>query len=209
MRAEGSDRCDGSRRTWLRRGLLMILMIVAAGIATSGSQAMHFVPAKHAGHHARLLAASGPTITAKQHEGQRFPSLDYTSGNITTYKEGDTINFRFDLTGSDTSSGQMQVRFTGDDGTCLFFDNYFVLGSIDNVSGASPTVSVASGPTADSFGTSNGEWVVTLNVDFSAAGEAIVNYQLKLSPHAGECNGSSQHSRLQPGDLVSQTGQQN
>ena len=68
---------------------------------------------------------------------------------------------------------------------------------------------VASGPTADSFGTSNGEWVVTLNVDFSAAGEAVVNYQLKLSNQAGDCSGSSQHSRLNAGDGVSQTGQQN
>ncbi|HEX7144053.1 MAG TPA: hypothetical protein VF225_01990, partial [Gaiellaceae bacterium] len=142
-------------------------------------------------------------ITAKQHEGQRSDGT-YTSGNITQYKEGDTINFRFDLTGSDTSSGQLQVRFTENDGTCLFFANYFVLGAVTNVDGATPTVGVASGPTADA-----GEWVVTLNIDFAAAGEAIVNYQLKLSDQAGDCNGSSQHSRLNPGDGVSQTGQQN
>ena len=150
----------------------------------------------------RHLTAS-PVITAKQHEGQKSDS-SYTSGNITQYKEGDTINFRFDLTGSDTSSGQLQVRFSENDGTCLFFDNYFVLGAVTNVSGATPTVGVASGPTADA-----GEWVVTLNVAFSAAGEGIVNYQLKLSNQAGDCNGSSQHSRLNPGDGVSQTGQQN
>src|SRR5204863_6689752 len=70
-------------------------------------------------------------------------------------------------------------------------------------------VSVATGPTQDSFGTSNGEWVVTLDVSFSAAGEAVFNYQLKLSHEAGDCNGSSQHSRLSPLDGVSQTGQQN
>jgi hypothetical protein len=135
--------------------------------------------------------------------GQRSDGT-YTSGNITQYKEGDTINFRFDLTGSDTASGQLQVRFTENDGTCLFFANYFVLGAVTNVSGATPTVGVASGPTADS-----GEWVVTLNVDFAAAGEAIVDYQLKLSNQAGDCTGSSQHSRLNAGDGVSQTGQQN
>ena len=177
-------------------------------MAAGGSQARLIGPAAHS--HSRGLQASGTTITAKQHEGQRSPSGDYTSGNITTYKEGDTINFHFDLTSSDVATdATMQVRFTGDDGTCLFFDNYFALGSIDNVSGDNPAVTVKDGPTADSFGTSGGEWVVTLGIDFPAAGEAIVNYQLKLSPHAGECNGSSQHSRLQPGDLVSQTGQQN
>ena len=94
------------------------------------------------------------------------------------------------------------MRFSENDGTCLFFENYFVLQEITNVSGATPTVAVASGPTADS-----GEWVVTLDVAFSGAGEAVVNYQLKLSDQAGDCNGSSQHSRLSPGDGVSQTGQ--
>jgi uncharacterized repeat protein (TIGR01451 family) len=155
----------------------------------------------------RRLAAT-PVLTAKQHEGQRSDGT-YTSGNITQYKEGDTINFRFTISATDAASGQLQVRFTGNDGTCLFFDNYFVLGTISNVSGTSPGVSVASGPTADSFGTSNGEWVVTLNINASAAGEAVVNYQLKLSNQAGDCSGSSQHSRLSPGDGVSQTGQQN
>jgi NAD(P) transhydrogenase subunit alpha len=122
--------------------------------------------------HTRHLAAAGG-ITAKQHEGQRSDGT-YTSGNITQYKEGDTINFHFTLSSSGAGSGQMEVRFTGNDGSCLFFDNYFALGSIDNVSGTSPTVSVHSGPTADSFGTSNGEWVVTLDVSFADAGAAVV-----------------------------------
>jgi uncharacterized repeat protein (TIGR01451 family) len=179
----------------------VLAVVVLAAITAGGSQARYFV-------HGRTLAASGVTITAKQHEGQKS-DLTYTSGNVTQYKEGDTINFRFDLAASDAdSSANMQVRFTGDDGTCLFFADYFVLGSIDNVSGSSPAISL--GPrTQDSFGTSNGEWVQELDINFPAAGEAIVNYQLKLSPHAGECNGSSQHSRLQPGTDVSQTGQQN
>ncbi|TML03105.1 MAG: DUF11 domain-containing protein [Actinobacteria bacterium] len=155
----------------------------------------------------RHLAAAA-SITAKQHEGQRFPALTYTSGNITQYMEGDTINFRFTLASSGAGSGQMEIRFTGDDGTCLFFENYFALGSIDNVSGTSPNVG-ASAPVQDQFGTSSGEWVVTLDVSFADAGEAVVNYQLKLSQVAGDCNGSSQHSRLSPLDGVSQTGQQN
>jgi uncharacterized repeat protein (TIGR01451 family) len=179
----------------------VLALVLSAAITAGGSQARYFV-------HGRTLASSGVTITAKSHQGQSSDGT-YTSGNVTQYKEGDTINFRFDLASSDAdSSANMQVRFTGDDGTCLFFADYFVLGSIDNVSGSSPTITL--GPrTQDSFGTSNGEWVQELDINFPAAGEAIVNYQLKLSPHAGECNGSSQHSRLQPGTDVSQTGQQN
>jgi uncharacterized repeat protein (TIGR01451 family) len=193
-----------NRRTSLRRrvGVVVALSAIAV-LAVSSSAASPFGKDL-----TRRLAAAGTSITAKQHEGQRSNGT-YTSGNITQYKEGDTINFRFTLASDDAASGQMQVRFTGDDGDCLFFDNYFVLGTVDNVSGTSPTVGVASGPTPDSFGTSSGEWVVTLNVAFAAGGEAVANYQLKLSQEAGECNGSSQHSRLNPLDGVSQTGQQN
>ncbi len=190
----GQSRPNAVRAKW---GVSVVALLVLMAIGAGSSPAMPFVKTLP-----RHLTAS-PVITAKQHEGQKSDS-SYTSGNITQYKEGDTINFRFDLTGSDTSSGQLQVRFSENDGTCLFFDNYFVLGAVTNVSGATPTVGVASGPTADA-----GEWVVTLNVAFSAAGEGIVNYQLKLSNQAGDCNGSSQHSRLNPGDGVSQTGQQN
>ena len=169
-------------------------------ISAGSSSAMRFVQSAP-----RHFTAT-PVITAKQHEGQKSDLISWTSGNITTYKENDTINFRFTLSGSEASSGQMQVRFTENDGTCLFFDNYFVLQGVTNVSGATPTVGVApgGGPTAIA-----GEWVVTLDVAFSAAGEGVVNYQLKLSNQAGDCNGSSQHSRLTPGDGVSQTGQQN
>jgi len=190
----GQLRPRAARAKW---GISVVALLVLMAISAGSSSAMRFGISSP-----RHFTAS-PVITAKQHEGQKSDS-SYTSGNITTYKEGDTIKFRFDLTGSDASSGQLQVRFSENDGTCLFFDNYFVLQDITNVSGATPTVAVASGPTADS-----GEWVVTLDVAFSGAGEAVVNYQLKLSDQAGDCNGSSQHSRLSPGDGVSQTGQQN
>jgi uncharacterized repeat protein (TIGR01451 family) len=184
-------------QTWAKWGISLVALLVLMAITAGASSAMRF------GNSSPRHFTAAQLITAKQHEGQSSDGT-YTSGNITQYKEGDTINFRFDLTGSDTSSGQLQVRFTENDGTCLFFANYFVLGAVTNVSGATPTVGVASGPTADT-----GEWVVTLNIDFAAAGEAIVNYQLKLSNQAGDCTGSSQHSRLSPGDGVSQTGQQN
>jgi uncharacterized repeat protein (TIGR01451 family) len=181
----GYARSKAARAKW---GFVVVALLVLTGISAGSSSAMRFVSSSP-----RHFTAA-PVLTAKQHEGQSSDGT-YTSGNITTYKEGDTINFRFHLAASDTTTGQLQVRFTGNDGTCLFFDNYFVLGAVTNVSGATPIVT-ASSPVADSFGTSNGEWVVTLNADFSAAGEAVVNYQLKLSNEAGNCSGSSQHSRL-------------
>ena len=158
-----------------------------------------------------------PKITAKDHEGQRSTGT-YTSGNITTYEEGDFINFRFTLTATDApASGQLQVRFTGDDGDCLFFDGSFSLGTHDSsaapivtTSGATPTVTLVGTPVATDFGTSGGEWVQTLNINFGANGEAVVNYFLRLSDEAGECTGSSQHSRLNAsGGALSQSGQQN
>jgi uncharacterized repeat protein (TIGR01451 family) len=187
---------------------LIVTMLVLAGIAAGGSQAMHLGHVARAHHGGRVLADSPVTITAKAHEGQRSDGT-WTGGNITTYKEGDTIAFRFDLTATDATSGDLQVRFTGNDGTCLFFTDYFVLNSVASISGATPTVTTVGSPTPDSFGTSNGEWVQQLHVDFAGAGEAEVYYTLKLSLHAGECNGSSQHSRLSPLTGVSQTGQQN
>jgi uncharacterized repeat protein (TIGR01451 family) len=155
-------------------------------------------------------------ITAKTHQGQESVGT-YTSGNITTYSEGDPINFRFNVESTGASSGQLEVRFTGNDGTCLFFDGSFNLGTHDNsadaivpVSGVTPTVSTSGSPVAQNFGTSNGEWVQTLNISFTGTGEATVNYWLTLSNEAGECNGSSQHSRLNPaGGDVTQSGQQN
>jgi uncharacterized repeat protein (TIGR01451 family) len=186
-----------------RLGGVAIALVALLGVTAGSSLAK---PVGKTG--SRRLAAT-PVLTAKQHEG-RSSDGTYTSGNITQYKEGQTINFRFSIAANDAASGTLQVRFTGNDGSCLFFDNYFaLLGTPTNVSGTSPAVSVLTGPTADAFGTSNGEWVVTLKIEASAAGEAVVNYQLKLSNQAGDCSGSSQHSRLSAGEGVSQTGQQN
>jgi hypothetical protein len=155
-----------------------------------------------------------PKITAKNHEGQEKPEGTYTDGNVNTYREGDRINFRFTLTGDGVTSGQLQVRYTENDGSCVFFDEPFTLGFHDSsapaitpVSGVNPTVNLVGSPSK-----SGGEWVQTLNVSFSGAGEAVVNYYLELSDQAGECNGASQHSRLSdapsPGD-VANIGQQN
>jgi len=171
---------------------------------------------------AQTTFTDNPTrITAKDHEGQKKVGgvLDeYTKGNVTQYTEGDTINFRFTLEATHgPSSGKLEVGFTGDDGTCLFFANAFTLGTVEAISGSQPTVTVDSGPTPTDFGTSDGKWVVVLNINFAGTfghddDDAIarVNYTLTLSDQAGNCNGSSQHSRLNPaGGDVKQTGEQN
>lgn len=160
--------------------------------------------------------ASPTKITAKEHSGQKSDGT-YTSGNITQYAEEDFINFQFVLEATHgPSNGQVEVRFTGDDGTCLFFDNYFSLVGVSAISGGPvPAVSILSGPTATDFGTSNGEWVVELDVDYTGTfshptGSALVEYTLQLSEEAGGCNGSSQHSRLNAsGGVLEQSGQQN
>ncbi|HLF41598.1 MAG TPA: hypothetical protein VI854_09025 [Acidimicrobiia bacterium] len=165
-----------------------------------------------------LLAASAapaPKITAKGHEGQKKVAgvlNGYTAGNITEYTERDFVNYRFTLEATDATDGLLEVRFSADDTVCLFFDGTFSLGTHDGsaaaivpVSGATPTVTPVGAPLVD--GT---EWVQTLDIDFSGAGTATVNYFLRLSDEAGECSGSSQHSRLSPaGGSVGQTGAQN
>lgn len=129
-------------------------------------------------------------IDASTHEGQLKPSMAWSGGNITTYQEGDTINFRFVLTSSAAASGQMKVQFTVDD-TCKFFDGSFVLGAIESISGSTPIVTTVGSPTD-----AGSDWEQLLNVSFAGSGSGRVNYTLKLSNEAGKCNGSSQHARL-------------
>ncbi|GEM_PF-5170377 len=147
------------------------------------------------------VASAAGTITAANHEGQLKPAGTYSNGNITTYAELDPINFRFTLDSSGSTSGQINVNFTGTETVgqaCTFFQQEFTLGTHDgsassvvSVSGATPTVTTVGTPVAN-----GDEWVQTLNVNFSGAGEAVVNYYLNLTDEAGDCGGSSQHSRL-------------
>src|SRR3989304_2587829 len=147
---------------------------------------------------APVYAGGPPTkITAKSHIGQKSDG-DYTNGNVTEYSEGDSINFKFTLDANAASAGQVQVRFTENDGSCLFFDGSFALGSVDVDSGSTPSILPVGLPSAVDSGTSNAEWVQPLDVSFSSSGVADVNYTLKLSDEAGLCNGASQPSRLNP-----------
>ncbi len=179
------------------------------GDATSGTTATESVTASAAPAGPGGGGGPSPKITAKGHEGQKKVDgvlAGYTSGNVTTYTEGDYINFRFTVEGDPNTSGEIDVRFTGNDGTCLFFTDYFTF----SVEGSGGTIRTSGEPVREGFGTSSGEWVQTLDAAFTTGGTLVVTYRLKLSDQAGECNGSSQHSRLSPGGgAVSQTGEQN
>ncbi|MDX1765954.1 MAG: hypothetical protein R3313_03305, partial [Candidatus Saccharimonadales bacterium] len=161
------------------------------------------------------VSAAAGDITIADHEGQLTPlaAENWSNGNIKTYSEGDSINFRFDVsTLVDDSIGTIDVEFAEDDGKCLFFDGTFVLGThnsshpaVENVSGTSPAVSLVGGPTDV-----GDHWSQTVQFDFSdGPGEAVVYYYLTLSDDAGACVGSSTHTSFgDNGGDVGNTGSQ-
>lgn len=112
-------------------------------------------------------------ISASDHEGQLKTAgvlAGYTNGNIKTYAELESINFRFTLDSSATASGQMIVDFTNEGNSCNFFDGSFTLGTHDGsanavvpVTGSTPVVQTVGTPTSPS-----GDWQQVLDVDFSA-----------------------------------------
>ena len=147
------------------------------------------------------FAPPPPAIDISDHQGQGS-NLTYSNGNVTTYSEGDSINFRFKLEASNASggvNGTMKIEFTGQETQCLFFEQSFSLGTHDSTNlpvepagGATVTEGTllqGTGPDAD-------EWIQTLNVSFTGDGEVTVYYFLTLSDEAGDCTGSSQHSRM-------------
>ncbi len=165
---------------------------------------------------ARTTFTDSPVkITATGHEGQEKTGNilgGYTSGNITTYSEGDFINFRFTVSATHgPAEGQIEVHFSGQEANCLFFADYFQLGTIDALSGPQPTITIVDGPTPV-----GDEWVVTLDIDYPQTfghetdARSRVNYTLQLSDEAGACTGSSQHSRLNgAGGVAEASGAQN
>ena len=163
------------------------------------------------------VIAAPTDINTATHQGQQKvagTTTTYTSGNITEYLEGDSINFRFNLssTSTDAKSGVLEVRFSLEDATCHFFDGSFVLGTWD---ASQVAIEVVSGTavwtvTLDGAATVDGdEWVQRLDIDKTAGsgGEIRLNYYLTLEDDIGTCSGSSQHSRLNApadgGDVLS------
>ena len=173
--------------------------LIATGLSSAGVATTTFTDA--------------PTdINVGKHEGQMKSGGvlgGYTSGNVTEYAEGDSINFLFELdtTSLVDKSGTLEVRFSIEDATCTFFDGSFTLGTHD---GSAPpvvqtgtdvwTVTTVGAPVQD---IGNQEWVQTIQVDYDASNvvnasdmEAVVNYFLTLEDDIGSCSGSSQHSRI-------------
>jgi hypothetical protein len=184
----------GRRSGVLRRGALLALACLAVGSAI-GPLASQAQPPD--------------SISVRKHQGERAPSgsENWTGGNISGYSEGDQIRFRFTLSANEPASGLLDIHFTKQGNGCdPFFTNAFAF-SVEPVSGDQPTVAAVGGAVQEGE-----EWVQTLSIDFAGGGEAIVVYVLTLSGVAGDCTGSSQHSRLFPGDPagdVHQMGRQN
>jgi hypothetical protein len=183
------------KRHILRRGALVALACLTVGSALGS-----------------LTANAQPpdSIRVRMHQGERAPigSENWTGGTIFGYEEGDQIRFRFVLSANGAAEGQMEVHFTNMGLGCEpFFLGEFQLLDIQNLTGVSPILTNVGVPEVE-----GNDWVQTLNVEFFAAGEAIVIYGLTLSNEAAACTGSSQHSRLFPGDEpgdVHQMGRQN
>ena len=163
---------------------------------------------------AGLILANAPAafaatkIDLSNHWGQSNPSGVYEPGNVTTYQEGDSINFQFTIEATDAAlgaTGTMNIEFTGQETQCDFFEQEFTLGTHDSSnpdvvtsSGTPPIVTTVGTPLAGTGppGPTSDEWIQTLSVVFPGNGEATVYYFLTLTDEAGECNGSSQHSRI-------------
>ncbi len=151
-------------------------------------------------------------IVGGSHESQQKAAGvlgSYTSGNATQYAELDPINFRLEVShsGAGSALGTFDIGFSGDvgggSGCSPFFQQAFALGTHDGSnpavvtnSGATPSVSLVGAPVPGT-GPSSGDWIQTVQVEFtSGPGNATIYYYLTLSDVAGECGGSSQHSRI-------------
>jgi len=163
---------------------------------------------------ASVVAFAGPSdIGTATHEGEfgtdGIGTGSWSTGNITEYREGDEIRFRFEIDTKNEAalSGTLDVAFSLEDATCHFFDGSFELGAIEILVGPDVWTVAKVGSAVPS----GNEWVQTIQIDKAAgtSGKIVarVNYTLKLEDNIGLCTGSSQHSRLQdgsvPGDVVS------
>jgi uncharacterized repeat protein (TIGR01451 family) len=145
-------------------------------------------------------AAAGPgaEIQYNNFEGEIAPqnSDNWTNGNISGYKEGDTVRFRVDLD-SDAGSlaGHLFVGFTSDP-SCRFFRYQNPTNVSLDFNRATNTIDSGSGFSAALVGLSqNGSDAVA---DFSLASTAALsvrlNFTLQLDDNAAACaTGSSQH----------------
>lgn len=149
--------------------------------------------------------AQGPTPQILVQDYQAFKASGDNGTwvtKVTQLNPGDLIVLRFTVKANAAASGQVQVRFSGDTGKCMFFADSFTFNALESVSGAFPTVTLEGAPTSadfpepENFGISKAEWVVTFNVQFDGAGEARIYHILQVSDQGTGCKGFSE-SRLE------------
>ena len=137
----------------------------------------------------RAFAPAANEITVKDHAGQR-PNGSWTSGNVSGYSEGDTVNFRFTLEATAPGAGTFDIRYTATAG-CQFFEPTFGLGNTGAYpmpplvpAGPDPTVTLGSN-TVD-----GNDRIQVVNVQFAAAGAVTAHYYLTLAATSGACSSS-------------------
>ena len=125
------------------------------------------------------------------------PTGTYVNGNVTTYREGDRINFRFIATNSGTASdGSIEIEYSKDAGCDPFFLSPFTLGTHNGSHPVTEPLIGTPGLTVSLVGTptvSASDWNQRLRFQFTGAGSARVYFYLQLSGEAGQCSGASAH----------------
>ena len=111
-----------------------------------------------------LAQSAAPEISVQDYQAFKVSSDTGTwVTKVAQLNPGDQIVLRFTVKANAAASGQMQVRFSGNTGKCMFFANLFVFNALEPVSGNFPTVTLAGAPTnsdfpeAENFGTPNAE----------------------------------------------------
>ena len=134
----------------------------------------------------RVILPAALQITVKDHEGQK-PDASWTSGNVSGYTEGDTINFRFSVTATAVGSGTFEIRYTANNG-CDFFIQSFGLGNV-GISTA-PPVSPTGSNISLTLGSNTlvgGTWVQVVNVAATGVATVTGSYHLTIATNASTC----------------------
>ena len=125
------------------------------------------------------------------------PTGTYVNGNVTTYREGDRINFRFIATNSGTASdGSIEIEYSKNAGCDPFFLSPFTLGTYNGSHPVTEVLTGTPGLTVSLLGSpvvSASDWNQRVRFQFTGAGSAQVYFYLQLSSVAAGCSGSSAH----------------
>ena len=142
-----------------------------------------------------------PQIEYNNFEGEIAPqgSDNWTNGNISGYKEGDTVRFRVDL---DSPSGSLDghafIGFTSDP-SCRFFAFENPTNIAIDFNRATNAIDSGSGFTAalEGLAQSGNDAVADFHLTSTSALQVRLNFTLHLSDGAAGCaSGSSQHVQI-------------